>query len=810
MAAEPRAVRELITSISRDPGMNDGIVVVQERESEYPNKMAARLVGIASSPAARRHFDRTLDERWSKSTISEADEVIIGGGFHAAVYAAIRVANGFPRPLVLEESQHAGGTFAMSSSPAFFLNSRNRPGDLGIPGNGGALNVLPGAPIQPAHLSSDEYQRNSDVAFVVRATLAMNADVRTGVKVNSIQRTEASKKYRYRLSLAGGAIVRANRVIVATGIGKERRFDVRHDRIVTFSELMERMDGHYPLQGLSRVAVIGNGDSGRAAVEALTGQGPNASWSTAALDYVELIDWYGLARVISATSLGIQQRVAWEGCNRSRYKGIGRLFTGGFDGTSRIKPRLSASAVSGGFGVAYVDERPYDLVVDCRGYERDSVGLPDDSGIIERAVNGRTVGRFDASDGAELFLVGPAAELPIGSAEQEVLPVGVPENSTALFRYSARTAALAAELRAPSRPQVIAAAPQTNGDDARPVLLNDADGNPLRAGDLVSVINSTPSNQGLISPILGPVDGRDAATIYALGPPIAMKSSSSYTFNGDNVYGAEGRELRRVAVGGVALGLDLNGSPIFSGDIVTAAGYSDCPVLGLCDGDTTLIAIGGKAVAYGGSKFQGTTVYGSRPGAVIVSTSVAVRNDRLRVLAKDRDGFPIRIGDKVESCNGDAVSGYVFAFKDGKIIADVGEEDGIGRGGFYVNVNGKERKGWGLSPVQWVVRPLGADIDGKPIFVGDRLKDVRITAVDGNVGFAYGVAKTKRSGRAVPAGDRDKIVVDIGDRRDDPGNKKGSYSTLDGVDGFAVKPREYRKLEGRMDGLDPTTDISPF
>jgi hypothetical protein len=71
-------------------------------------------------------------------------EVIIGAGFHAAVYAATRVLSGFPKPLVVERGHRAGGTFAMTDRPTFYLNSRNRPGGGGLAGDQGtSLNYLP-------------------------------------------------------------------------------------------------------------------------------------------------------------------------------------------------------------------------------------------------------------------------------------------------------------------------------------------------------------------------------------------------------------------------------------------------------------------------------------------------------------------------------------------------------------------------------------------------------------------------------------------------------------------------------------------
>src|SRR5204862_584853 len=109
--------------------------------------------------------------------------------FHAAVYSAVRVLTGYPRPLVLERSQRPGGTFAMTGRPTFYLNSRNRPGTAGLAGDQGAsLNYLPGAPIQAANVSMTEYQANTDMAFVIRLALAQYAEVVTNTNVLSVVR----------------------------------------------------------------------------------------------------------------------------------------------------------------------------------------------------------------------------------------------------------------------------------------------------------------------------------------------------------------------------------------------------------------------------------------------------------------------------------------------------------------------------------------------------------------------------------------------------------------------------------------------
>jgi hypothetical protein len=195
---EPSAlIDSLLTTVALRQSAAEGMRAMMQRETDFPSPSQARLTGIALDPRGREFAGEVLDAYWSDQTrrldtlgSSSTDrEVIIGSGVHAAVYAAVRVLSGYPKPLVLERNERAGGTFAMTARPVFYLNSRNRPGGAGQAGDQGAsLNYLPGAPIQAADLSMAEYQTNADMAFVVRLALAQYADVVTDARVLSVSR----------------------------------------------------------------------------------------------------------------------------------------------------------------------------------------------------------------------------------------------------------------------------------------------------------------------------------------------------------------------------------------------------------------------------------------------------------------------------------------------------------------------------------------------------------------------------------------------------------------------------------------------
>lgn len=423
MTRPPKRVEEMLSTLANMEGVGQMIA----RQSEFPSLLTAKLAGVAVDPQARRYWEDTLDEHWANAKLPrESPEVIVGAGLHAAIYAAMRVRQGYPRPLVIEEGARAGGTFAITREPTFFLNSRNRPGELGVPGRDEALNCLPGAPIQPADLSSSEYQTNADLAFAIRATLACNARVVTGTRANVQNSTQTGVK------IAGAeALVETKRLIVATGIGdpvKPAMLDGKS--VVDYMGFLRRLTEPFPFKDCKRVAVVGAGDAGRTVVEALIGQGPQLPCTVASLDYIERIDWFGVEE-------SARTREGWETCNRSRYRGIGRALPRNDDpSTGRVKPQPGrAEKVAVGHGGAFLDGVRYDLIIWAGGFTpHDYPGQP-------VTVGGRTVAK---EWGNGEFIIGPAASLTI--REEPDFVRDFTENSVALFRYADRTAMLATEL----------------------------------------------------------------------------------------------------------------------------------------------------------------------------------------------------------------------------------------------------------------------------------------------------------------------------------------------------------------------------
>jgi hypothetical protein len=422
-----------------DDRMNSGIAAMSERRAEFPSALSMQLAGIGVVPEARRALDGALGQYWRENgnmTLSfnrSVDEVIIGSGVHAAIYCATRVRQGYPRPLVIERSARPGGTFAMSEAPSFYLNSGNRPGLTGLPAKGQALNTLPGAPIQPADISMSEYQTNADLAFVVRVTLALYAKVVQKRTVTGWENApDDLPEYPLRVQLDDTSAIYARRVIDARGLGDAVTL-AESDRVLTFERFMGSLDSPFPMRGMRRVAVVGGGDSGKCAVESLLGIGPSSGMSTAALDYVESIDWYGR---------GLNEECAtWLRDQRKRYARIGSYLG------NRLTVRTTRSArVIPSLDSVIVDGQSYDKVITAVGSTRPEI--TSNSEFAEIFGRGFAVGR--KYENREVYVIGPAANLEFSSRESEETFSNRPENRVAIFRYAPRTAALATMLPAPT------------------------------------------------------------------------------------------------------------------------------------------------------------------------------------------------------------------------------------------------------------------------------------------------------------------------------------------------------------------------
>lgn len=430
------------------------IGAMAERVNEFPTPEAALISAIGLNPEARNELDYTMERAWSARwtpPTKAIPEVVIGSGPHALIYAAVRASKGI-KVVVLERNRRAGGAFGCSQGPAFWLNSRNRPGPLGLPGEGLGLNVLPGCMVQPSMIGGGEYMTNDQLGWTIRVNLMMlGIEVHTGVEVTDITLDspitgeEFVLDTRTRTPDSGGILtrtgqVRARRVVVATGLGDPRLFQnpnytVRSNQHLSFPEFMAKMDEPFPLRGMNRVAVIGAGDSGKTVVEALLGIGPSSGMSVAALDFPQQIDWYGCP---------VTNNEDWCARTQGRYARIGKALG------NRITVRPKAVFYpTPGYESVQMGPRSYDWVVSCIGSTPSSTGRLTQSFDFadENLGTGRRMARTGTLDDSpvRLHLIGPASGLEFTERDTQAVPelTRVAGNRVSMFRYAPLTAAFA-------------------------------------------------------------------------------------------------------------------------------------------------------------------------------------------------------------------------------------------------------------------------------------------------------------------------------------------------------------------------------
>ena len=432
-AGLPEALRVALVNAYRQ-----GAPIVDALDRRMPPQKAL-MVGLALQQQTREmmedaigsfaNTERSLGDLWG--------EVIIGSGPHAATYAAMRTRMGASKPLVLERRGRFGGTFAMTRQQSFYLNSRNRPGPFGNVGSRDALNVIPGAPMQPSDLSGAEYQANADLGLITRCTLALNAKLRRA-EVESVMRQGNS----WVIETNRGQL-RAQRVVVATGIGRPKQLDVAFDnkQVFSYEQFMQRFEQPFPLRELGRVAVVGDGDSARTVVEALAGYGPQLNGSVASLDYITQIDWYGVGTAMN--------KARWLECNRTRYKPLAALFPPASN--ARVRPLEPAKIVFRTQDSICINGNYYETVIVCVGFEglwQEMIGFEGEApGRIrtESEIDDNRLSLALGSEDRSLIVIGPAADIPY-SRTIDPEPTRSDENRVALFRLIPRTAALAMQL----------------------------------------------------------------------------------------------------------------------------------------------------------------------------------------------------------------------------------------------------------------------------------------------------------------------------------------------------------------------------
>lgn len=442
--ALPRVINDTIASSA------EGVSYYASYIRRFNDEDLGYLAALGNSPKARVNLNQRIKKKLTRTFTTTADELIIGGGLHAATYAAAtKTLTGNLTPVI--EAFRLGGIFAASFKPAFYLNNRNRPGEIGLPGSPRALAAIPTAAFQPADINGVEYQTNVELAFAIRVALLMYSQPYIG----TVKSIVPAASYRYEAVTEDDSYCLANRIILATGLDASvGTLATDNETTYTFTEFLRHIDRtDYPLEGWKNVAVIGAQDSGASVVKYLLGQGPSSP-GPASLDTVEKITWFGIDCL---------NRETYEAQARSCYHSIGRYLPRAEDPEYyyRVEP-VDAKATdvllpsSRSARVVYGDNLlsgKFDHVVICTGYESQI------NGIVNQALDGEpnlplreeivyaedgtaVATRFK---GTEIYKVGPCANLPVTGREEREAPIleKLATNSAAIWRYADRTAVLA-------------------------------------------------------------------------------------------------------------------------------------------------------------------------------------------------------------------------------------------------------------------------------------------------------------------------------------------------------------------------------
>lgn len=415
--------------------MRRGMDLMAMRESDFRSRLEMQLAGMAYEPSSRDLLDDALTSAFETgvpglrkdsfraggylSSEFRDRECIVGGGYAAAVYAAVRVRMGFPKPIVLEASPAAqvGGTFAWFNGR---LNSGNRPGSFGSPRDpASSVNYLPGGILQPAMVPGGDFHYGKDIALCIRLALAQFADVVPDCTVTGLDNAGFDIENGGRVLLSGGTGYDFRRVLDARGLGNPR-FTDESDRMMSFVTFSRKMGEAWALKGVRRAAVIGNGKSALCAAEDLLGITRSVSY----LDRVEQVDLY--APGLPVRYKGFRKEV------RVRYLALAREIGKRLDIYNvRAEPMPS-------YGGVTIGGTTYDMCVMATGFEQDTdrpFFFSDYKDIARRA------------NPLEVYQIGVRSRLPFSRQEIDQGLADEAENKDAMFRYGPRIAALAATLK---------------------------------------------------------------------------------------------------------------------------------------------------------------------------------------------------------------------------------------------------------------------------------------------------------------------------------------------------------------------------
>lgn len=274
-----------------------------------------------------KSFENLLIRDTSYNGFHYAPKLVVGSGPQSQIFVSALLdaqPDSAKDISVIDKATSVGGTFRSDEAMNFRLNSRTRrqTNEPPVPGTTSNLNTLVPGVVTVPDIVTETYAPADALGRAIRINHALNnSNFGLGLEVVSITPDPIQESGS---GLPGNVTVvvrnkdsetytiRTDVLVATTGNGEQRldRFDDEtkelvkqsHEAfkngantpVVIYGDLYERLDRErFPLKGVKKVAIIGDGDSARTAVGTLLGYEPRPDGSVIQIDTVEEITWFG-------------------------------------------------------------------------------------------------------------------------------------------------------------------------------------------------------------------------------------------------------------------------------------------------------------------------------------------------------------------------------------------------------------------------------------------------------------------------------------------------------------------------------------
>lgn len=335
--------------LNEDPDLSVEYRAVAERHKEYHNlhteegsrhrNFTGMLAGLMMSERGNDLLDRVIDRTISaeSTTIKESlrtaeippyvRSVTIGAGVYGSIMAATRQMYLPDVPdLTIEQESRVGGQFAQYKKDLFRLNSRRRkelPDAPHVPGSAQSLNSFgKHSVMQSSDTGNESYPYQSTIADTARVNFFLSGKAMVNTELlRIVENNDPEIEGKLILELYDKDTqemlrVATDRVINSTGLGEEadllnpddkitrtilaeekQKFERGEDALVmSYSQMVRRMGdptNPFPMKGMKRIVLSGNGDSANVLAGILLGYESQVGKTATQLDSVEEIIWIG-------------------------------------------------------------------------------------------------------------------------------------------------------------------------------------------------------------------------------------------------------------------------------------------------------------------------------------------------------------------------------------------------------------------------------------------------------------------------------------------------------------------------------------